>query len=108
MPILGFIMKDKNGLELIGDNTSNMVPESDQITVKKDEIIRGTFIFTMPLLRKGEYSITVSLASGNNEEHDILHWINDALIMETRSSILKSGLVGVAMHSVKLELMKDK
>ena len=50
MPILGFIMKDKNGLELIGDNTSNLVPESDQITVKKDEIIRGTFIFTMPLL----------------------------------------------------------
>ena len=45
-PIVGFIIKDSKGQEIIGDNTRNKLPKAGDIAVEKDKIIRAEFVFT--------------------------------------------------------------
>ncbi len=65
--------------------------------------IETKFIFTLPLLSKGEYSITVALASGSQDNHEIIHWVNDALILKSECSSIAAGLAGVPMHTIEME-----
>ena len=53
----------------------------------------------MPLLRKGEYSLSASIAAGIDIEHKILHWLNDAMVIRSRYTGLSSGIVGVPMQA---------
>ena len=80
---------------MAGDNTSNRLEDHENLVAKVDEIMKAEFIFTMPLLPSGEYSITVSIASGNLEKHSILHWVNDAIILTSQCSSIAAGLAGI-------------
>ena len=77
-PILGFIIKDRRGQTILGDNTLNHGDTLGNDEYPENTEIIAEFIFTIPLLKKGQYSISVSIADGNLEEHEILHWVNDA------------------------------
>tara|TARA_B100000674_G_scaffold499469_1_gene546268 strand:- start:18643 stop:20046 length:1404 start_codon:yes stop_codon:yes gene_type:complete len=99
--ILGFLLKNDKGLILLGDNTGNPIG-SNKYNVDRDNIITAEFIFTMPLLPKGEYSVTSSVAEGTLEKHNILHWVNDSIILTSQCTSIAAGLAGVAMHSIKL------
>ena len=65
--------------------------------------IETRFIFTLPLLSKGEYSVTVALASGSQDNHEIIHWVNDALILKSECTSIAAGLAGVPMHAIEME-----
>ena len=101
--LIGFILKNDKGLSLLGDNTCNKF-DNKSITAKEGDIIEASFVFTLPLLPMGEYSVSVSLASGNQEEHEILHWKNDAMIITSRCRLIASGLAGVPMHSITMNI----
>ena len=64
-PIVGFIVKNDKGLELIGDNTGNLETNKRLKELREGDHISTEFIFTMPLLQQGEYSITASIAAGS-------------------------------------------
>ena len=100
--ILGFILKNSSGLTLLGDNTYNAALTRD-IEVKKGDHIDVDFIFTIPLLPKGDYSITASVAEGNIEEHTILHWVNDIIILRSECSNIAAGLAGIPVHSINIK-----
>ena len=61
----------------------------------------------MPLLQQGEYSITASIAAGSLDQHTILHWLNDALVVRSECSNLSSGLAGIAMQSINMNLTEE-
>jgi len=102
-PIVGFLIKDSKGQEIIGDNTRNKLPKANNILVKANRIIKSEFVFTMPLLKQGDYSITVSVATGDQENHRILHWINDAIILRSECTSIAAGIAGIPMQSITIQ-----
>ncbi|MCB4429083.1 ABC transporter ATP-binding protein [Synechococcus sp. MU1643] len=101
--IIGFILKNSKGLALLGDNTLSALPSKKIGEATKGDTIKTTFIFTLPLLSRGDYSITAALASGDQINHEILHWVNDAVILRSRCTSIAAGQAGVPMHSIEVE-----
>jgi lipopolysaccharide transport system ATP-binding protein len=100
-PILGFLVRDRLGQDLFGENT---LPFTD---LNPRPVVAGTafeseYVFRLPMLPNGQYAVMASLADGdlyNNVQH---HWLHDALILNVSSSKVRWGLVGV--HFEKIEL----
>ncbi|MEB0139927.1 MULTISPECIES: ABC transporter ATP-binding protein [unclassified Undibacterium] len=102
-PIIGFYVKDRLGQILFGDNTYFTYHDAP-LNVRAGSAIVAEFHFLMPILLKGEYSICVAVASGSNEEHIPLDWINDAMILRSESSSAVTGLVGIPMRKIEFKI----
>ena len=102
-PIVGFIMKNENGLVLLGDNTESTKIDQIPSEIEEKEVYCIKFIFTIPILPKGKYFITASFARGTYENHKILSWINDAIMIQSNCSDISAGLAGVPMHAMTME-----
>ena len=100
-PIIGFHVKDRLGQALFGDNTFLSYREQ-LFNCQKSAEFRADFVFYMPLLPSGEYSISVAVANGNQEEHEQHHWIHDAVAFKSESSSVTTGLIGIPMLEIKL------
>ncbi|CEG58985.1 ABC transporter ATP-binding protein [Legionella fallonii] len=105
-PIIGFYIKDRLGQTLFGDNTF-LTYSSETVVCAQNSIIHADFVFYMPLLPCGEYSINVAIASGSQETHEQHHWIHDALFFKSESSSVSSGLVGIPMQEIKLNVLEE-
>ena len=68
--------------------------------------LQADFVFYMPLLPSGHYSITVAIANGSQEIHLQHHWIHDAVFFKSGSSSVASGLIGIPMLQIKLETIE--
>ena len=101
--ITGFILKNSKGMTLLGDNTLNTLHPGVIRDTEKGDIIKTKFVFTMPLLSQDDYSITAALASGTQSNHKILHWLNDAIVMQSRCTSIAAGIAGVPMHAIESE-----
>ena len=101
--ITGFILKNNKGLTLLGDNTLNTISTGIIKKAVKGDIIKTKFIFTLPLLSQGDYSITTALASGSQRNHEILHWLNDSIVLHSQCTSIAAGLAGVPMHAIEIE-----
>jgi len=100
-PIIGFYVKDRLGQQLFGDNTYLTYREQD-IIVESGETIVADFCFQMPYLPTGDFSVTVAVAEGTQENHIQHHWIDDALFFKATASHVARGLIGVPMLSIGL------
>ena len=100
-PIVGFYIKDRLGQILFGDNTYLSYKEQP-VYCKKEQNLQADFVFFMPLLPSGDYSITVAIASGTQEVHEQHHWMHDGLLFRSESSSVTTGLVGIPMQSIRL------
>ncbi|PJK00106.1 ABC transporter ATP-binding protein [Lysobacteraceae bacterium NML75-0749] len=102
-PIMGFYVKDRLGQRLFGDNT--YIPYiDDPVSVSLGDKLCSKFRFVMPVLPNGDYSIDVAFASGTQEDHTQHHWMHDAIIFRATESTMRTGLVGVPMTAIKLEV----
>ncbi|HVS27093.1 MAG TPA: ABC transporter ATP-binding protein [Burkholderiales bacterium] len=104
-PIVGFFVKDRLGQALFGDNTFLTYREQPFICEEGKEL-QADFVFYMPLLPSGEYSITIAIANGTQELHEQHHWIHDAVLFKSESSSVASGLIGIPMLEVKLQTLE--
>ncbi len=100
-PIVGFMLKDKLGQELFGDNTF-LTYLDETLIFQKGETFETFFTFRMPLLRKGEYTINAALATGTQETHVQQHWIHDALALKSESTSIAAGIVGIPMLNINI------
>ncbi|XZG70792.1 ABC transporter ATP-binding protein [Chitinibacteraceae bacterium HSL-7] len=96
-PIVGFVVRNKNGQHLFGDNTCLHSEQQGWIRKAAGEICEVIFCFTMPVMPAGDYVISVAFADGVQEEHVVKHWIHDALAFKSHANSLSSGLVGIPM-----------
>lgn len=100
-PILGFLVRDRLGQDLFGENT---LPFTDfnPISVNAESVIEGEFVFHLPMLPNGQYVVTASLAEGDLINHIQHHWLHDALVINVSSSRVRWGLVGVRFEKLSL------
>jgi lipopolysaccharide transport system ATP-binding protein len=105
-PIIGFFVKDRLGQALFGDNTFLSFIEQ-RVHCKAKEMIQADFVFYMPLLPSGEYSITIAIANGTQEIHEQHHWIHDAVLFKSEFTSVSSGLIGIPMLKVKLQKVES-
>lgn len=106
-PLVGFLIKDRLGQALFGDNTY-LTYRGHRLTVPEGTFFEAAFTFRMPILPVGDYSVTVALAEGTQEEHVQHHWIHDALFFKSHSSSVCTGLVGVPMEAIWLKILEDQ
>lgn len=100
-PIIGFFVKDRLGQTLFGDNTY-VTYQDKPVCCLKGQGFEADFVFKMPLLPIGQYSITAAIASGTQDNHEQHHWIHDAIIFKSESSSVAGGLVGIPMLEISL------
>ena len=101
-PIIGFSVKDRLGQVLFGDNTFLTYRERS-FDCQEGSQLQADFVFYMPLLPYGDYSIAVAIANGTQEIHEQHHWIHDAVIFKSESSSVASGLIGIPMQKIQLQ-----
>lgn len=105
-PILGFLVRDRLGQDLFGENTLPFTATAPR-AVSAGQEFEGEFLFTLPMLPNGQYAVMVSVADGdlyNNVQH---HWLHDALIINVSSSKIRWGLVGIPFERVVLEIRNE-
>lgn len=100
-PIIGFHVKDKLGQALFGDNTYLSYAHNPVSSQQQDKVV-AEFTFMMPRLAKGEYSVSVAIADGTQQDHIQHHWIHDALHFKSESTSVAAGLIGIPMSNIKL------
>lgn len=101
-PIIGFLVKDKLGQCLFGDNTFLTYVDTP-VHCQGGKTLIAEFSFQMPRLAVGDYSITVAVANGTQSEHVQHHWIHDAIFFKSESTSVASGLVGIPMNNILLK-----
>lgn len=99
--IIGFNLKDKLGQVLIGQNTY-LDGFSPSVTAKKGDLVEAIFTFQMPILPKGTYVIDVAIADGSPPDTIQLLWVHDAFIMESITSSVVGGLIGLPFDGIEL------
>lgn len=98
-PIVGFQVKDRLGQILVEDN-SFLTYHDKPLNILTGQRFFSIFTFRLPLLRTGDYSISVALAEGTQEKHVQHHWIDDAIIFKVHANGYINGVIGVEMKSV--------
>lgn len=101
-PIIGFHIKDRLGQALFGDNTYLSSLESPVSCCDGGRLI-ARFHFLMPRLATGEYSVSVAIANGSQNDHVQHHWIHDALFFKSESTSVAAGLIGIPMTQIELK-----
>lgn len=100
-PIIGFMVKDKTGQALFGDNTW-LRPGMPRMAAGPGQWLQARFRFQMPRLPAGDYSTVVAVVDGTQDDCVHHHWLHDALPLHSSSSSVASGLVGIPMQRVEL------
>ncbi|MBX3712504.1 MAG: ABC transporter ATP-binding protein [Lysobacter sp.] len=98
--IIGFFVKDRLGQHLFGKNTWR--EGAAPVQVLPGARVRAVFEFRMPYLPGGAYTVDVAIADGSPDSHVQLAWLFDALALESISSTVSTGLVGIPFRSVTL------
>lgn len=106
-PIIGFVIKDRLGQALFGDNTYLSAMDTPLLCESGDEI-QAEFTFFMPILPAGDYSIATAIANGTQDQHIQHHWISDAVLFKSESSSVSTGLVGIPMVHIDIATQKTK
>jgi lipopolysaccharide transport system ATP-binding protein len=104
--IVGYLVKDRIGRELLGDNTSLM--HQDIPSLKKGGKYRIRFrINNWPNLQGGDYALSVAIAQGTMAEHDQCHWVHDAVVFRSVNLRPPAGLFSVPDTSVSFAYLRD-
>jgi lipopolysaccharide transport system ATP-binding protein len=101
--IVGFLVRDRLGQILFGENTSSYYGD-EGLCIKKKQAAKVSFEFIMPFLRSGSYSISVATAQGTQIDHIQQHWIHDALIIHSHTDQIYSGIFFVPMNKVNFNM----
>lgn len=98
--IVGFVVKDRQGQPLFGDNTY-LTYKDNSIELDPGDSIQLTFEFRMPILPVGDYAITLAVSDGTQSEHVMQEWIHDAIVISSRSTSISTGLIGIPMRRIE-------
>lgn len=92
-PIVGFFIKNRLGQHLFGTNTIKLLPEWQ--VMDEGELCQVRFMFHMPLLATGDYSVGAALAEGTQVDHVQHHWIHDALAFKAKADPHLTGYLAI-------------
>lgn len=93
-PIVGFLVRNRFGQSLFGANTCGVSKITDRGVAPGTRFV-AELEFVMPILHPGEYTMSIALADGTQEEHAQHHWLHDALAFASAPSEWCFGLIAV-------------
>jgi lipopolysaccharide transport system ATP-binding protein len=100
-PIIGFVVKDRLGQALFGENTfERYLGRAPRL--EPGQTIEARFSFAAPILAPGDYAISVAVADGTQNQHIQHHWIHDAVVFRSVTRSVATGLMGIPMQDVTL------
>ncbi|MFC5743970.1 ABC transporter ATP-binding protein [Dyella tabacisoli] len=105
-PIVGFFLKDRLGQPLFGDNTY-LSYQHEPVSIGAGEVLTASFEFAMPILPQGHYSFDIAVADGTYHEHEQADWVHDGLVVESHTSSVSTGLVGIPFRDIKLDVRRS-
>lgn len=101
-PIVGYIVKDRLGREILGENTASIRQSLPYISKGKRYLV--TFkIETWPNLQGGDYFLSISIADGSIEEHDQCHYVYDAIVFKSIHLHVPAGMFSVINTAVVID-----
>jgi lipopolysaccharide transport system ATP-binding protein len=103
-PILGFLLKDRLGQDLFGENTLPLTVRAPR-SVVAGQSFEATYVFNLPMLPNGTYAVMASVANGDLHTNVQHHYMHDALILNVASSKVRWGLVGIHFENITLEAL---
>jgi lipopolysaccharide transport system ATP-binding protein len=101
-PIIGFVLKDRQGQPLFGENTFLSYMDRP-LPLEPGELLHARFEFRMPILASGTYSISIAVADGTQAQHVVHQWLHEAIVVSSHSTSLATGLMGIPMRAIVLE-----
>ena len=103
-PIVGFLAKNKLGIEIFGFNNISLQTELPPLRVGESYLV--DFEFTWPQIAADSYAISIAIAEGDQELHTMHHWIHDVITIEVmRTQEYQFGLVGVEEAKMGIKLL---
>ncbi len=102
-PLVGFFVKNSTGQSIFGDNTYLSYRDSP-LSISQHQEFNAQFTFRCPILPVGDYAVTVAVAEGTQTNPVQHHWIHEALILRSISSSVATGLVGIPMYRITLQV----
>ena len=99
--IVGFQVKDRLGQVIFGDNTYLSYKDDNNFLPAKKNV-EAKFKFQMPILPTGDYTVMAAIAEGSQENHAVLQWVHDALVIKVHSSMVCHGLIQVPMSKISV------
>ena len=72
--IVGFNLANIKGIDYLAENT--YANNDEWISLQAGEVIKISFSFVMPYIKKGKYVLSAAVAEGIQEEHRILTWVH--------------------------------
>jgi lipopolysaccharide transport system ATP-binding protein len=100
-PIVGFMVKDRLGQLLFGENTCERYKHRP-LAVMHGGRLETRFTFAVPILAPGDYAIDVAIADGTQLDHIQHHWIHEAVVFRSVTNHVASGLLGLPMHEITM------
>lgn len=93
----------KNGLgQAVFDQNSYIAYCLNPFAANPNEVVKGVFTFRLPILPPGSYTVDVAIADGIPPNVTQLQWLHDAFSLESHTSSVVSGLVGLVCDSIEL------
>jgi len=106
-PIVGFVVKDRLAQIIFGDNTF-LTYCNRPLVAEAGSRFAAKFSFRIPYLPAGDYSVTIGLAEGTQDDHVHHHWTDDALFFKISASNHVKGLMGIPMKSIELIVLPEE
>jgi lipopolysaccharide transport system ATP-binding protein len=103
-PVLGFIVKDRLGQGIFGENTLTAKHTSRDQDCEPGCLIAGTFQLWFPLLPTGAYTLTAAIATGDEASNTQHHWAENAAIINVSASKIRYGLAGAFITDISLSM----
>lgn len=78
--IIGYIVKDRNGNDVFGENSISL---QNNIDFKDETYYNVEFEFIWPKVKPGDYTLTIGIGEGNNHNSNIVHcWANSIVVIK--------------------------
>lgn len=104
-PILGFFLKDRLSQALCGENSIAWLPEWTHLAAGSRSQV--AFEFELPLLATGDYTVSIALGAGTQQQHVQHHWIHDALAFRSQASPSLTGLFALEGVACSVQLLEQ-
>jgi lipopolysaccharide transport system ATP-binding protein len=100
-PIIGYLLKDRLGRIILGENTEMIGQPAPPLNPGKD--YRVTFsIRSWPNIQGGEYLLSIAVGEGTLEDHVQCHWLHDVVVLNHFHARTPVGIFSVPDTTVKI------
>jgi lipopolysaccharide transport system ATP-binding protein len=108
-PAVGLVFKDRLGQSVYAEGTTWAYEgKYEEVRFTQGERVRVDFLFPMPVLIEGNYSIAVAVAEGFGHEHVQHHLMHDALALKSISSRLLHGITGFSDVRIRMRFFRPE